>query len=69
MNNTPARHNLCYAKFESSLSNLSEGGVSMSDKQSILESFILDEDVAELSMVDDLWYFIEKSGNWIVGSG
>jgi hypothetical protein len=41
----------------------------MSDKQSILESFILDEDVAELSMVDDLWYFVEKNGNWIVGSG
>ena len=41
----------------------------MSDKQSILESFILDEDVAEQSMVDDHLYFVGKNGNWIVGSG
>lgn len=41
----------------------------MTDKQSILESFIVENDVVELSMVDDLWYFVQKNGNWIVGSG
>lgn len=29
----------------------------------------MDEDVAELAIVDDLWYFIKKKGNWIAGSG
>lgn len=46
-----------------------KGGAGMADTQSILDSFILDEDVAELSMVDDLWYFIEKGGDWVAGSG
>jgi YydF family exported signaling peptide len=34
-----------------------------------LDEFELDGDVAELAVVDDLWYFIKKKGNWIVGSG
>jgi len=37
--------------------------------KSFLESFHVDKDVAELATVDDLWYFIKKGNNWIVGSG
>lgn len=37
--------------------------------ENILASFFTDEDVAELAVVDDLWYFIKKGNNWIVGSG
>ncbi|WP_075362043.1 epipeptide YydF family RiPP [Boudabousia marimammalium] len=29
----------------------------------------IEETVAELAVVDDLWYFIKKGGNWILGSG
>lgn len=35
---------------------------------SLLQSFEIDTEVAELAVVDDLWYFIKK-GSWIVGSG
>lgn len=35
---------------------------------SMLESFVLDEDVAQLEVVDDLWYFVTNGhGSWIVG--
>lgn len=37
--------------------------------RSFLESFHVDESVAELATVDDLWYFIKKGDAWIVGSG
>ncbi|WP_017585387.1 hypothetical protein [Nocardiopsis ganjiahuensis] len=37
--------------------------------KSFLESFQIEEDVAELAVVDDLWYFIKKGDAWIVGSG
>ncbi|MDK8171288.1 hypothetical protein QP735_01990 [Curtobacterium citreum] len=40
------------------------------DSASMLESFTLDERVAELEVVDDLWYFVVgSSGGVIVGSG
>jgi len=39
------------------------------NSQSLLDEFAMDADVAELAVVDDLWYFITKNGNWIVGSG
>ena len=39
------------------------------EKGSLLAEFEMDEDVAELAIVDDLWYFIKKKGNWIAGSG
>ena len=42
----------------------------MHPKKSVLESFVLDERVAELEVVDDLWYFVVgASGAVIVGSG
>ncbi|WIJ46550.1 hypothetical protein [Curtobacterium citreum] len=38
--------------------------------KTMLESFTLDERVAELDVVDDLWYFVVGSGGAvIVGSG
>lgn len=40
-----------------------------SRSESLLDEFALDEDVAELAVVDDLWYFVVKNGNWIAGSG
>jgi YydF family exported signaling peptide len=46
------------------------GGEYMDATQSLLESFVIDDKVAELKVVDDLWYFIAGgSGRWIVGSG
>lgn len=37
---------------------------------SMLESFTLDESVAELEVVDDLWYFVVGSGGAVIfGSG
>lgn len=34
----------------------------------MLQSFVLDENVAELETVDDLWYFVTNGqGAWIVG--
>lgn len=38
-------------------------------EQDFLQEFAMSADVAELAVVDDLWYFIKKGGNWIVGSG
>ena len=32
---------------------------------SLLEDFVMSENVTELAVVDDLWYFIKKGGNWI----
>lgn len=34
-----------------------------------LQSFEVDDDVAELAVVDDLWYFVKKGSSWVVGSG
>lgn len=35
---------------------------------SMLQSFALDESVAELETVDDLWYFVTNGkGAWVVG--
>jgi YydF family exported signaling peptide len=40
------------------------------ESASMLERFTLDERVAELEVVDDLWYFVIGSGGAvIVGSG
>lgn len=37
---------------------------------SVLESFVTDERVTELEVVDDLWYFVVgASGAVVVGSG
>jgi YydF family exported signaling peptide len=36
--------------------------------RSMLESFVIDEDVATLAVVDDMWYFIvSEHGGWIMG--
>ena len=40
------------------------------ESASMLQSFTLDDKVAELDVVDDLWYFVVGSGGAvIVGSG
>lgn len=39
------------------------------EDERFLDEFELEQDVAELAVVDDLWYFVKKKGNWIVGSG
>lgn len=37
--------------------------------RSMLESFVIDEEVADLAVVDDMWYFIvSEHGGWIMGS-
>lgn len=38
-------------------------------EESILTQFLSREEVTELAVVDDLWYFVQKNGNWIAGSG
>lgn len=48
---------------------MDESRVDVDDSRSILAEFIADQDVTELAVVDDLWYFIKKNGNWIAGSG
>lgn len=36
--------------------------------RSMLESFVVDENVADLAVVDDMWYFIvSERGGWILG--
>lgn len=32
-----------------------------------LQSFEVDDDVAELALVDGLWYFVKKGSSWVVG--
>jgi YydF family exported signaling peptide len=44
-----------------------ENTIERSTDLDFLNEFALDRDVAELATVDDLWYFIEQNGNWIVG--
>lgn len=39
------------------------------EESSLLGAFLMSENVTELAVVDDLWYFIKKGGNWIAGSG
>jgi len=46
-----------------------DAGLEPSTEEKFLDEFELDEDVAELAVVDDLWYFVKKGGNWIAGSG
>lgn len=38
-------------------------------RKSLLEDFVSNTRITELAVVDDLWYFVKKGGNWIVGSG
>jgi hypothetical protein len=41
----------------------------MENTKSMLESFVVDDTVAELEVVDDLWYFIVGQGGAFVLGG
>lgn len=48
---------------------MDDSRIDVDDSRSILAEFVAEQDVTELAVVDDLWYFIKKGGNWIAGSG
>jgi len=41
----------------------------MDNTKSMLESFVLDDTVAELEVVDDLWYFVVGTGGAVIVGG
>jgi hypothetical protein len=41
----------------------------MDNTKSMLESFVLDDTVAELEVVDDLWYFVVGQGGAVIVGG